>query len=192
MISGRRTWDLTLQGFFRWFKQFAWFLKAQGGRSPRSLPHPTWTIWYFYRLQTKLRKVMFLHLSVILFTGGCTPRQTAPPPRRPLQRAVRILLECTLLLHVFDNCQHFSLSHWQTIQWIVGPTQLQDGILGPTHTHSSFLNRRPSIKKVKWNEQFQCSSDGIHIKVFWHLKRQHIWQTSFSPHFTTLLFMYTC
>ena len=54
------------------------------------------------------RKVMFLHLSVILFWGGGvhTPRQTTfsplantppPPPRRPLHRTVRILLECILV-----------------------------------------------------------------------------------------------
>ena len=95
-------------------------------------------------------KVMFLHLSVILFTGGSVwsdtprarhppgrhplgryppwadpPRQTHPPPwqthplgshtparwKRPLQRTVRILLECilvcckiiVLLVHLWDG-----------------------------------------------------------------------------------------
>ena len=65
-------------------------------------------------------KIMFLHLSVILFTGvgRCTPPQVHPPtdtpqadtpppghtppgqtstPRRPLQRTVCILLECILV-----------------------------------------------------------------------------------------------
>ena len=61
---------------------------------------------------------MFLHMSVILFTGGvcvcpsmqweCTPgradipsthspRQT-PPGQTPLKRVVRILLECILVI----------------------------------------------------------------------------------------------
>ena len=81
-----------------------------------------------YRPQRSCGKVVFLHLSVILFTGSCladapkqtpplgrhpawadnSPRQTLPrqtPPqadtpsqRQPLQRKVRILLEC---VHVF-------------------------------------------------------------------------------------------
>ena len=36
-----------------------------------------------YRPQTKFAKVMFLHLSVILFTGGVclSARDQAPPPR---------------------------------------------------------------------------------------------------------------
>ena len=43
---------------------------------------------YFYRPQTKFAKVMFLHLSVILFTGGVclsacwdTTTSSLPPPR---------------------------------------------------------------------------------------------------------------
>ena len=45
---------------------------------------------HYYRPQTKFAKVMFLHLSVILFTVGVsasvhagihTPRQQTPPPR---------------------------------------------------------------------------------------------------------------
>ena len=40
---------------------------------------------YYYRPQTKFAKVMFLHLSVILFTGGSTwagtPGQVHPPGR---------------------------------------------------------------------------------------------------------------
>ena len=76
-------------------------------------------------------KVMFLHPSVILFTGECLPlglevclplgtwgwcipppKQTPAPlgrhpprqtsPRRPLQRTVRILLECILVKIHFD------------------------------------------------------------------------------------------
>ena len=57
-------------------------------------------------------KVMFLHLSVILPTGGVSasvhagidtpldrhPRADTPPSRRLLQRMVRILLECILVI----------------------------------------------------------------------------------------------
>ena len=39
------------------------------------------------------------HLSVILFTGECLARH---PPRRPLQRTVRILVECILVFY----CAH--------------------------------------------------------------------------------------
>ena len=73
---------------------------------------------HFYCPQRNCGKVMFLHLSVILFTGGVsrttpwvgTPpgRHTIPqadtplgrhlpPPRRPPQWMVRILLECILV-----------------------------------------------------------------------------------------------
>ena len=99
------------------------------------------SVSYFYRPQRSCGKVMFLHLSVILFTGGWVsgrhppprqtlpllgrhpPRQTPPPradtnppgrhlplgghpspSRRPLQRTVRILLECTIAsFNVFSS-----------------------------------------------------------------------------------------
>ena len=96
------------------------------------------SVSYFYCPQRSCGKVMFLHLSVILFTGGWVsgrhplldrhfpswadtplgrhPLGQTPPPRadtnppgrhlplgghpspsrRPLQRTVRILLECTI------------------------------------------------------------------------------------------------
>ena len=89
-----------------------------------------WTYFGYYRPQRSCGKVMFLHMSVILYTGGCLPdtsprqiplgrhpqrhppgqtplRQTPPgqkPPKRwPLQQMVRILLECIL---AFEIC-HF-------------------------------------------------------------------------------------
>ena len=34
---------------------------------------------YYYRPQTKFAKVMFLHVSVILSTGGGVPGQVHPP-----------------------------------------------------------------------------------------------------------------
>ena len=58
---------------------------------------------------------MFLQLSVILFTGGeggvTSPPGRYPlgrpsaPPRRPLQRMVRILLECILVYKFRNYCQ---------------------------------------------------------------------------------------
>ena len=51
----------------------------------------------FYRPQRSCGKVMFSQASVILFTGGCVAEGRAWQERRPLQRAVRILLECILV-----------------------------------------------------------------------------------------------
>ena len=103
-------------------------------------------LFSFYRPQRSCDKVMFLHLSVILFTGrladppGQTPtKQTTPgtPPGQPplgrhprrqtpspmrsacwdtvKKQAVRILLECILVLWFF-----FALAF---------------GVNGPLHTH---------------------------------------------------------
>ena len=38
---------------------------------------------FCYRPQTKFAKVMFLHLSAILFTGGGVPEQVHPPAGTP-------------------------------------------------------------------------------------------------------------
>ena len=78
--------------------------------------HPTGMHSCFncYRPQTKLRKVMLLHLSVILFTGGGVSATPSPgqtplgrhPPLRSAcwdmvnKQAVYILLECILVLIV--------------------------------------------------------------------------------------------
>ena len=59
----------------------------------------------FYRPQSSCGKIMFLHVSVILsrgrvWQGRQTPpwlADTPPPKGRPLQRNVRILLECILV-----------------------------------------------------------------------------------------------
>ena len=67
--------------------------EAPGGNSD----HPTRSTFHFYRPQRSCGKVMFLHLSVILFTGGgvwydtpwadtpgkTPPGQTHPPCRHP-------------------------------------------------------------------------------------------------------------
>ena len=81
---------------------------------------------YIYRPQTKFAKVMFLHLSVILFTGGGTfpghmtggvhpggsasgggGRCWADPPGilrdTGNERPVRILLECILVKNNFGQ-----------------------------------------------------------------------------------------
>ena len=81
---------------------------------------------YFYRPQTKFAKVMLLHVSVILSTevggpwsreGACSgryllQRDLVPGgclvetlPRRLLLRAVRILLECILVMAKFPKCK---------------------------------------------------------------------------------------
>ena len=49
--------------------------------------------WYSFITVRNVVAAMFLNLSVILFTGRVSGRH--PPPRaRPMQRTVRILLEC--------------------------------------------------------------------------------------------------
>ena len=70
----------------------------------------------FYRPQRSCGKVMFLHLSVFLFTGGGgslsrrgslsrgdSVRET--PPRYSNMRAVRILLECIIFQKLFLHCE---------------------------------------------------------------------------------------
>ena len=57
---------------------------------------------FYYRQQSSCGKVMFSRVSLILFTreGGVSQHalgQTPAPPRRPLQRTVRILLESILV-----------------------------------------------------------------------------------------------
>ena len=65
------------------------------------------SVWpSFYRPQHSCGKAMFLHLSVILYTGGSgrPPPGSPPPPTprsRPQQRTVRILLECILVMTYF-------------------------------------------------------------------------------------------
>ena len=53
----------------------------------------------FYRPQRSYGKVMFSHASVIQFTDGgvSAPVHAGRHPLRPLQRTVRILLECILV-----------------------------------------------------------------------------------------------
>ena len=73
---------------------------------------------FCYHPQSSCGKVMFLHLSVILFTGGVSarhpPRQAPTPPhplpfsRRLLQRTVRILLECILVCLWWNYCNSTS------------------------------------------------------------------------------------
>ena len=70
-----------------------------------------------YRSQRSCGKVMFLHLSVILFGGVW---QTHPSRRLPLQRTVRILLECILVSKEF---------HWIKIWGDSGGLSFDSGIL---------------------------------------------------------------
>ena len=64
---------------------------------------------HYYRPQRSCGKVMFLHLSVILFTevgvsGRQPPVKHTAPPRKPLQWTVRILLECILVIKPNSLC----------------------------------------------------------------------------------------
>ena len=87
---------------------------------------------HYYRPQTKFAKVMFLHLSVILFTGGSTWAGTSPgrytPPRSAYwdtvsKRAVRIPLECILVagIALLHNKKNWNLARnvWieKTLLW---------------------------------------------------------------------------
>ena len=63
---------------------------------------------FFYRPQRSCGKVMFSQASVILFTGGgrawqgaCVAGGCVWQERRPLQRMVRILLECIIVFGFF-------------------------------------------------------------------------------------------
>ena len=74
---------------------------SEASEVPLSLP-PANEVW---------GKVIFLHLSVILFTGGCVfPYADTPYPRilwdTVNKRAVRILLEC-ILLASHEHCNHW-------------------------------------------------------------------------------------
>ena len=100
------------------------------------------TIIVYYRPKRSCGKVMFLHVSVILFTGGLCqgdpPPDRDPPGQRPPlpwtetslpwtktslpwtetppydnERAVRILLECILVLHKTT----VSTSHERTVHY---------------------------------------------------------------------------
>ena len=57
---------------------------------------------YHYRPQRSCGKVMFSHLPVS-HSSGQTPLSPPPPRRRLLQRTVRILLECILVISVFSR-----------------------------------------------------------------------------------------
>ena len=108
--------------------------------------HPTGMHSCFYHLQRSWGKVMFLHVSVILFTGGGvsasvhvgihTPPRNRPPPGAdpPEQcmlgdtgnkRAVRILLQCILVFFsIFSSARYLYLP-----VYICWPRRLEIGTL---------------------------------------------------------------
>ena len=85
------------------------------------LPGFNKTFFFYYRPQRNCWKVMFLHLSVSHSVhGGCIsacigadtpPSWQTPSPRRPLQRTVRILLECIFICS--RNWTTYFLSVWK-------------------------------------------------------------------------------
>ena len=113
----------------------------------QSMPKTVWPDKYFqpcYRPQRSWGKVMILHLSVILFTGGGVchthfPLGKHPPPgRHPLcstcwdmvnKRVVRILLECNLV----TGCNEVVAKAGSTPPWEGGTPQEGSTPLGRKH-----------------------------------------------------------
>ena len=95
-------------------------------------------------------KVMFLHLSMILFMGGCLadtplgrypPRQTTTPPpsrRWPLQWMVHILLKC-ILVNLF--LKNYLMINYQATRNLLGHPDLQSWV-PDWATAKKFLNHR--------------------------------------------------
>ena len=109
---------------------------------------------------------MFLHLSVILFTGegrctapsADTPWQThtladtpPPPTRRPLQRTVRILLECILVVYKYS----LLLSMKEPLSW-------------------AFIKQNPIC--TNWRIFFDCCTRLYHTAM-WNIVHWNIYKT---------------
>ena len=99
-------------------------------------------------------KVMFLHLSVILFTGGSLSR--TPPPHTVEERTVRILLECILVPFSLAICSTFvgkniwniERSFWTKIALpftTIAPRHLKLNICCTSKRHTSLLRNGASL-----------------------------------------------
>ena len=123
-------------------------------------------------------KVMFLHLSVMLFTGGrCTPprktpllRQTPPdrhppgqtpilPQGRPLQRTVRILLDCILILPLISNTFLILMSN-------ILKRPLQEWKSSPVFNEKLENNKIFIFNEFRWYESLRIRYLPQYIKEF--------------------------
>ena len=106
-----------------------WFI-LRNGKSSCSISlkqhsKPEWFCFH-YRQQRSCSKVMILHLSVILFTGRGVrhPLGRHPPLRNAYsdtvnKRAVRILLECILVVFMFTEAKlvHFVAKKFRSLKF---------------------------------------------------------------------------
>ena len=109
--------------------------------------------------------VMFLHLSAILFKGGLadtppgrnprvdTPLGRPPAPRRPLQRTVRILLECILVpIDVHKRCDPSVSSN----KWVTTLGKLHPPVVTPFVYAFAILRKTPPGARI--NVKFKLLS----------------------------------
>ena len=129
-----------------------WRTDCGENRLPVSACH-SWC-WLIITVRNEVAKVMFLHVSVILSTGGGSvsvhagippppnqgpsPEQTppweqTPPPRRLLLRTIHILLECILVCIIKSHSAYFHRDIIERYTW----SRLQRVKRCKTKIHSS-------------------------------------------------------
>ena len=125
---------------------------------------PVFLVDCCYRPQRSWAKVMFLHVSVILFIGGGLGRPPpgadaplgADPPEQCMledtanERAVRILLECNLVHKcrlILGRNSSWSLKRRSV--WVFSPRQHIVQTLG-VHSSSVFMGKKQLCVEYKW------------------------------------------